>query len=403
MVNILSDEELLRTVETAKGRPRDEAAQLLGICGSVLRHRLRIAAVKGLTGYKPVLEGFEISKITNTPKGDFIQQRPARGDAFEMPPNHQIKGVSALIDGDNRVIQQWVKTKAEDAGRVAEESIRAAFEAYKGKCDPVEAPRYIEDDIATVYIIGDHHLGMYAWKDETGKDYDVEIGKNVLRYAMRNLLSTTLPSTTAVILSLGDFFHVDNSSNQTNESHNSLDLDTRRSKVCSAGVEVLIEVVELALSKHDNVTLKFLPGNHDPETTPWLSISFELFFRNNPRVTVDMSPSKHWFWQFGRVYLGATHGDKLKIQDLPMAMATYQPEMWGTSDFRYGYGGHIHHKKKVGDTIGGVYCETFEVLAPPDSWHASMGFRSNRSMVAITHHKTRGKITENICNINPRG
>jgi len=42
----------------------------------------------GLLGYAPVLPGFAIRQITNTPKGDFIQQRPEPGEAFEVLSNN---------------------------------------------------------------------------------------------------------------------------------------------------------------------------------------------------------------------------------------------------------------------------------------------------------------------------
>jgi len=242
---------------------------------------------------------------------------------------------------------------------------------------------------------------MFSWRSETGHDYDTRIGEKLLLDAMTDLVARSPASHTAVVLNLGDFFHTDSSSNRTPASGNQLDVDTRRSRVYKIGVKLMIAVIEMALQKHEKVIVRNIPGNHDPETTPTLTWAMWAFFHNNDRVEVDTSASPFWVYEWGTTMLAATHGDKAKIQDMPMIMAATEPAMWGRTRYRYAAGGHIHHKERFAKTVGGMMCETFEVLPPPDAWHAGMGYGSGRSMTAIHYHKRRGEYGRHVSNVSP--
>lgn len=360
----------------------------------------------GKLGYSPVLPGFEVSETSTTFDNSGIvarqrvTQKPERGPSFEMPAGHTIKGVSAHVDGEGRVTGQWVKTKQGPSSPEAIEAIKAVFDEYKGRATPSRTPNHADDDLLTVYVVGDHHLGLYCWKDEAGRDYDLDIGTQLLHSTMGDLVSSAPAAATAVVLSLGDFFHMDSSANETTKG-TAVDGDTRRAKVYKVGVKLMISCIEMALQKHSKVIVRCLPGNHDQETTPTLAISLWAFFHNEPRVDVDCSPSRFFHHQHGTTMLSATHGDKCKIFKMPGVMAASQPAMWGATRFRYALAGHIHHKEKFCKEEDGVICETFQVLPPPDAWHVGMGFGSGRSMTAVNYHRTRGEVSRNICSVSP--
>jgi hypothetical protein len=395
----LSDEILLEAVAAfrAAGGNKARAARSLNLGASTYCVRLSAAARAGLLGATPVLPGFEIGRTTQVTDADgnvernFVQQRPERGPEFEVPEGHLVRGVSALVDGNGNTIQQWIKTRQGDVA-VAVDSIKAAFEAYDGKARSQPAPKIVDQKLATVYVVSDHHLGMYAWKAETGADYDVEIGERLLKDAMEELVTNAPKSGTAVILNLGDFFHSDNDENRTRRSGNILDVDTRYARVLQAGVALMIHCAKFALRKHRKVIIRCLQGNHDPYAALALAVALAAFFSKDPRVEVDTSPSPFWWWRFGRVLLGATHGDMTKPVDMPGVMASHCAEDWGATEYRYAYFGHVHHRSVGGGENAGVVWETFQVLAPKDSWHNSKGYVAGRSMVAITHHRDRGEV-----------
>ena len=388
---ILTDEQINEAIAALKEHgSQAAAADALGLARSTLQNRLKRAAERGLMGTRPVLPGFRIVKVSNGPNGDYVQQKPDVGPEFEVPAGHTVKGVSALVDAEGRTIQSWVKTRADaEQANNLREAILAVFANHSAPLLPLP-PAYTDADTLSIYPIVDLHLGLYAWARETGADYDVDISAGLLRGAIANLVARSAASQTAIILDLGDYFHADDSRNQTKRSGNPLDVDTRYARVLQVGYELVVETIELALQKHAKVIYRKLPGNHDDETSLMLAISIAAHFRNEPRVEVDTDPSRFFVHKFGKVMIGATHGDQLKKSDMAGFMATNGPKEWGETEFRHGFTGHIHHD--TARVHNGVKVESFNTLAAKDAWHAGMGFTSPRTAVSITMHKDFGEI-----------
>lgn len=362
----------LKAMEEANGNV-SLAARRLGVPRTTLRNRLREATIRGL------------------------------GSHFSgsIPEGLVVSGTSTLYN-ENGKVSQWVKTKVEPALEDVIAALRETFEAYKEQ-SPIILPPYHgagRPDLLTVYPIADLHFGMYSWMEETGVDYDMYIASKLLRDTAAELIAGAPSSDRAVVLNLGDFFHSDSNENRTRRAGNALDVDTRYAKVLRTGCQLLIDVVVLALQKHDTVVVRNIPGNHDPYAALALTLALDMFFKGDPRVTVDTDPSPFWFYTHGKVMLGATHGDMVKIEDMAGVMAAKQPVEWGKTVYRYVYAGHIHkNMKKLISEGSGAQLEVFETLAPRDAWGNSMGFTANRSMVAITHHRERGEVSRLTQNI----
>src|SRR3546814_16870084 len=109
------------------------------------------------------------------------------------------------------------------------------------------------------------------------------------------------------------------------------------SDVCSS------DLIERLLEKHQRVIVRNNPGNHDPHRAAMLSICLAARFHDNPRVTIDDSPSSFFYFRFGKTLIGSTHGDRAKLVDLPLIMACDVTEDWAASDYRVWHRGHFHH------------------------------------------------------------
>lgn len=202
--------EIVSAVESCAGI-KTEAAKMLGVSADRVRRGMKRAAERGLTGFKPVMEGFRISQVTNTPSGDFIKQQPERGETFQVPDGHTVKGVSALIDPDGREIIKWVKTREEDAGNtVLLDTIKRQLSEASHYTPLPSPPSVVNRDLLAFYPIADAHLGAFAWGKETGNDYDLDIAERILKQCTGELISRSAPAETALILDLGDLFHGDN-------------------------------------------------------------------------------------------------------------------------------------------------------------------------------------------------
>lgn len=309
------------------------------------------------------------------------------------PEGHLLKGISTLYNAQGQVISQWVKTKAGELSyEEICEAISGAFEDWRGKY--VEAgyhgPNPVTVESLTVYPLPDWHIGLLSWRNETSVNWDLSVAKRVLSRTTDRLFSLTPHSKRAVILGLGDLLHSDGYVPVTPKSNHPLDVDGRWPKVLNTAVWLLIDTINRALCQHEFIDVRILPGNHDPETSIGVSLALSMYFDGNPRVHVDTDPSRFWWYEYGNTLLGATHGDQAKMRDLPLLMATRNPEAWGRTKYRHVYTGHIH--TQTGIEAAGVTVESFRTPVAPDSYHAGMGYNAGRTMTAITYDPVYGEI-----------
>lgn len=317
-----------------------------------------------------------------------------------VPDPFIVKGVSTYYDNEGKPRGQWVKSALKDDR--AEQVLREfndwlASDGANGLSPIIPPPAGSDDDLLAVYPIGDPHFGLHSWAAETGEDFDLKEAERVTLAAVDRLVGSAPPATSALLLNLGDMFHADDSANETPGHHNKLDVDGRYLKIVQVGLRTLNNCVKRLLERHRTVTVWNLPGNHDPHLALMLSVCMDAFFSNEPRVTVDMSPSLYRYMRFGKVLIGAHHGHGAKSGDLPLLMAADRPEDWGATTFRTWMCGHIHHWSAKEHP--GVIVETFRTLAAKDAWHAGKGYRSGRDMNVITFHRTFGEIQRTRCDI----
>lgn len=315
-----------------------------------------------------------------------------------------VKGVSTYYGRDSETGElvkkgQWVKTSKDEEHRVALllDALQSIVEPLQGKSEYVEPPKFADEDLMTVYPMGDPHLGMYAWAMETGENFDLEIGERNLVAAVDHLVDLSPASHQALIVNLGDFFHTDSAENRTARSGHALDVDTRWAKVLEVGIKVMRRCIDRALEKHKTVRVVNEIGNHDDHSALMLSLTLKGYYENNPRVTIDTSPNNfHWF-RFGENLIGVTHGNGIKLDALPGIMAHDRKEDWGQTTYRYWYTGHVHTDKKR--EYPGVEVETFRTLAARDAWTHNSGYRSGRDMKCDILHKEFGRINRHIVGI----
>ncbi len=275
--------------------------------------------------------------------------------------------------------------------------VREALESYVPPKAFAPGPELVDADLATLYPLPDLHVGLLSWQKETGFNYDLKIGRKTIETAMTKLAQVTPSSKQAVVLGLGDLLHADNYAGMTAQSKNILDVDGRWPRVLKTAVELILFNIDLALLKHESVLVRILPGNHDEQSAIAVTLAVSMFYRNNPRVTVDEDAGRFWWWSFGKVLIGGTHGDKAKMDKLAGTMAQRVPEAWGKAKFRHIYTGHIHQDSAK--EIIGVRVESLQAPCAPDAWHTYMGYGAGRSLQAITFHKDRGQILRHYENI----
>jgi hypothetical protein len=312
------------------------------------------------------------------------------------PSGFSVRGVSTLYDGDGEVRAQWVKTNAD---KEAQESLfkvmcETLSEALP-KAKPIKPPVASLDHLLAVYPVGDHHFGMYAWRDEAGDDYDLDIAENLLLSAVHSLSEAMPKASGALLVFLGDLAHYDSLEPVTPTNKNLLDSDGRFAKMIRVALRSVRLSITLALMKHETVRVIVQPGNHDLSTMVFMGECLAALYENEPRVSVDTSPAEHHYFAFGKNLIGVCHGHNAKLEQLPLIMASDRPQEWGASAYRYWYTGHIH-KDRVLD-VQGTRVESFRILPPKDAWAASK-YRTSREMKAMVLHRDYGETARHTIN-----
>lgn len=308
-----------------------------------------------------------------------------------VAPGYAVTGTSTLYNNDGKVTVQWVKTQVdrETQNQMMEEAAKALAETVE-PVPPTVAPGGVNDQLLCMYPVGDHHFGMLSWAPETGEDYDIKRGEELLIGAMDYLVNAAPTAQRGVIALMGDFLHYDSYESVTPTNRNALDSDTRFPRMVRAAMRTTRFAIDRALRKHALVDVVIVSGNHDPASMAFLREAIKCLYENEGRVRVDDTPAPFHYLRHGKCMFGFHHGDKVKMEHLPLIMATDQPQDWGATKHRYIYTGHIHHDR-VRD-FNGSRVEALRILPPVDAYAHGLGYRSMQDMKRIDFHQRYGEV-----------
>jgi hypothetical protein len=394
---LIDTETLQRAVELyrAHGNSERAAAKASGLARSTFQGHLKAAAGRGmLLDHPAAMPGFRISRVNEGPNGKSVEQKPDRGEAFALPAGHVIKGVSALVDEDGREVVKWIKTKEGVLDPLAVgQALMDMFADYQPAALPAPEPRTVRSDLCTLLPCNDWHINMSAWGKQVGVNWDLKIAETTIGSAAEETIDRSPPSAECVILGGGDLLHTNGRRDET-ANGTPQDADSRYQKAMDVITRLMVRTVDAALRRHQHITLRILKGNHDEDSSVAIAYFLAAWYRNEPRVTVDLDPSDYFWFRFGLVMLGATHGHQSSnhIAKMPGIMAHRRAEDWGATKFRYVHGFHLHHSAKIATEGNGVVCEIHQAPIPQDAWHFGSGFLSGRSLQAITYHAQYGEI-----------
>lgn len=368
-------EQAVAALDAAMGN-QTNAAAALGVARGTFQNRLKAAARYGLMGPIKAREGFSIVQITERlPDGTSVVTKP-EFDEPTAPEGMTENGRSVYVPGKG-----WFKYGKEVSDGALADAVTRALETFKPHKS--RKPRgHRRADTVSFYPLADFHVGLLAWENETGESYDTNIARTVILEAMSEIIQSTLPSEKAVVLGLGDLLHFDGFEAKTERSGNVLDTDSRYPKVLEVAVEIVMQIIEMALERHTEVDVQIMQGNHDNRAAIAVSLALYFAYRGNNRVKIDNKPAYQWYERYGKVMIGATHGDKTKMDQMPLLMAVDRPEDWAASTRRRVFTGHIHHERLR--EIGGVIVESLRSPVAKDAYHSFAGYRAGRSVYSYT-------------------
>lgn len=239
--------------------------------------------------------------------------------------------------------------------------------------------------------IADMHFGKLAWRRETGEDYDLRIAENLFKNAVQDLLRKAAGyPIERIVLPIGnDFLHIDNLENTTAKG-TVQDVDGRFVRIMETGQMALIHAIDL-LQTVAPVDVVLVAGNHDL-TTSWHTARFLwAYYRRCDNVTVDIEPRLRKYITYGNNLIGLTHEP---LKNLPILMATEQPQEWANTSYHEWHTAHFHKKGEMQfvsvNGNDGVIVRALPSLTGRDEWHYAQGYIGTRLAEAYLFSKEHG-------------
>ena len=314
---------------------------------------------------------------------------PAHGWVHTVPDGFKLHGLTQWHPDT----KQWTKASI-DKERQAE-IMQAALDAMCEqipRVEPVKPPAGPHmSSLCNVYVITDYHLSMVAHHEEAGDDWDLKIAEKTLLAWFSQAIAQAPDSETAVFAQLSDLLHADGLEPLTPASKHVLDVDSRFYKVVRTVIRLLRQIIDMLLAKHRKLHIIMADANHDPVSQIWLREWIAVLYENEPRITVDRSPSPYNAYEFGKVALFFHHGHKRKVANVSEVFAGQFRELFGRTRYAYAHMGHLHSVDVKEDNL--MIVEQHRTLAGRDAYAARGGWLSGRDAKVITYHKDFGEVS----------
>lgn len=309
-----------------------------------------------------------------------------------VPDGYVVKGTSSFVNEEGQVSRQWIKTEI-DKDRQAE-LLQAAIDAFASEipqADPVEKPIKEYSNTLALYPVFDMHIGALAHKHECGENYSTDIAEKIMDSFFDYGIEVAPDSEKAVLLIGGDMLHSDGLEAVTPASGHVLDQDSRYAKLVYVAIRATRRAVGKMLTKHKELEIQIVEGNHDLSGMVWLRAAMAAFYEGEPRVSVDVSPRVMHHTQYGKTFLAYHHGHTIRKHDaILMAAASDWRKDFGNSEYVYAHIGHYHHQTVTETSLGIV--EVHGTLAAKDAYSARGGYRSQRRASVIIYSPDYGEV-----------
>jgi len=307
-----------------------------------------------------------------------------------VPDGFTVRGVSTYYDKDGKVAGQWVKSQQDaEAVRRMIDGIMAGLCAEVPREKPMRTPKREPDGMMNLYVVTDYHMGMLAWREETGADWDTQIAEDMLVAWFARAIAEAPAADVGVFAQLGDFLHWDGWDAVTPTSRHLLDADTRFPKLVQVAARAIKRIIRMLLTKHARVHVIMAEGNHDMTSSVWLRQLCAAMFENEPRVTVDLRPDPYYCVEHGRTALFFHHGHKKRLANIADVFASKFRATFGRTDHAYAHMGHLHHVEVKETNL--MIVEQHRTLAAPDSHASRGGWLSGRDAQVIPYSDVYGE------------
>lgn len=310
-----------------------------------------------------------------------------------------VKGTSTLYDAEGNIKMQWIKTDLDKETyfeNLKNSISKLCEEIPSGKKIELSAREELEEDLMTLIPIPDLHLGLEIDSKRVSHNFDwnTDIATEYYNKAMSYILNKSPKSKELVLVDLGDILHSPDNGNRTPANGHVLDVSGSAEKNMLTLFNLMISTIEKSLEKFEKVYFYSVPGNHNSDISLSLKCVLKNYFRNEPRVIIDVEKYNNIYYHgFGNNLLSFTHGDEIKVDKIESVMFADNLDTISKYKKFDAFFGHIHHNSQK--QKGLVNARSLKNIIPCDKWASSVGFRNNDVgyMQAFVYHKNAGEIS----------
>jgi hypothetical protein len=308
-------------------------------------------------------------------------------------------------DGKRRPEQLWktglrqirVKLRRK-APKLTQDGILALLANFpKASVVPKPRPKGNTKHLLELSLV-DVHLGKLAWSSETNARRQLDVMIDDYRHAVDDMIDRCAGfPIEKIVLPIGnDFYNVDNWAKTTARGTLVDCTDDPFQTVWKAGFQLIRDTVDRC-RRIAPIHVVWVPGNHDPATSWYLSECVKTHFNNDSKVDVDNGNSPRKYMVYGRNLIGWHHGDHISLDKLASLMPVEAVHDWSRTCFRFIRVGHFHKAKQIRfinrDTSHGVEVSVIPSLSVTDRWHHENGYVGNlRTAECTLWHREAGHV-----------
>lgn len=284
--------------------------------------------------------------------------------------------------------------KKQDQNQFFEELV-ASFAEYKLDYPTINREPNPDGHLLVVDI-ADLHINKYAEAHLTGADYNSKIAVERALEGTRGIINKASGFNVDKILFVigNDVLNTDNLNKQTTRG-TPQDTDLNWFTAFNIAKDCYVKCIEMCMQVAD-VDVLHCPSNHDFMSGTFLAATIEAWFRESKNVKVDPSPKYRKYYQYFSNMLELEHGDKGKMLNLPLTMASEEPQMWADTKFRYGYLHHVHHQDKTqfksSKDYSGANITYLRSPSSADLWHSDNQYLNTVAIEGFVHSKEEGRV-----------